>query len=133
MGSMRVITQDGYVSLQALEILVNEGLISVPEWEHAVIETYISNMVDTGKTRCDHEWSQGCKPAKWGYIDEYSTADGTMSGYLCESCADCGVLGQVINLQPLHDGVYAPDVDTVIRNNYALYCRMSYARGLRVF
>ncbi len=132
---MRVITQDGYVSLQALELLLNEGLLSVKEWEHAVIDIYLSNQVDTGNLRCDNNWTHGCKPAKWAYLDEYSTVEGFMWGYLCESCAEGDkVEGHSVKLlTPVNDGVYCPDVDIVIRANWNLYNRKAVSRGTRVF
>lgn len=132
MTTMRVVTQEGYNFLRRAELLLNEGLIDVPCWERAVIEIYTGNQVNTTNTRCDYEWSRGCRPAKWSYMDEYSTVNESMCGYLCESCA-AGDNHIIRNLTPLGGGVHDPDIDVVIRNNYSLYVRTAHANGLRVF
>lgn len=132
MTTMRVVTQEGYNFLRRAELLLNEGLIDVPCWEHAVIEIYTGNQVDGQGHLCDYEWSRGCHRAKWSYTDPYSTTDDYMHGYLCESCA-AGDVDLVRNLTPLNNGVYDPDIDIVIRNNYSLYVRTAHANGLRVF
>lgn len=131
--AMRVITQDGYVSLQALELLLNEGLLSVKEWEHAVMDVYLANQVETRGLKCDNERTHGCKPARWQYLDEYSTIEDFWWGYLCESCAESDQEHGIKLLTPMYEGVHCPDIDIIIRYNWLTYCRKAVVKGVRVY
>lgn len=132
--AMRVITQDGYVSLQALELLINEGLLSIREWEHAVMDVYLACQVQGQGFACDNRWTHGCKPAMWTYLDEYSTVTDYFNGYLCESCAESDQERYNIKLlTPMYDSVHCPDLDLIIRKNWLTYNRMAVAHGVKVF
>lgn len=139
--AMRVVTPIGADFLKALDTCLDSGLITVKEWEHAVVEVYLDNQVDTGNTRCSYHYSQGCKPAKWVYIDHlWCNVEEPLHGYLCEACAEREMEYNVShpdyvyrNLTPANGGVYVPDLHRVIARNWELYCRMAHVRGLRYY
>ena len=127
--AMRVVTRVGAELIRGLNHALDGGLISVKEWEYAMIETYIKSTVDTGNTQCAYHWLQGCQPAQWAYLDDHwSTVDDVYYGYLCERHAESeseSHFGSPRNLVPLADGVYIPDLHRVIKANWDTYCRMS--------
>lgn len=131
--AMRVVTPAGADFLRGVDHALNEGLITVRQWERQVISIYIRNQVETtDEVRCVWHWSSGCSPAKWGYLDDYrSTAEegDQCYGYLCEGCAETEMKScSPINLTPLSGGVYAPDVERVINANWNMYCEMRAAK-----